>query len=418
MSVGSRQYLSMRHGVWCAVAISLMLAAGCSRVVPKLDEVLSDKRTAYKKSESLPDLEVPPELTTDAIQDRMAIPEGGRSASYSTYQQRRTQRESDSPAGAPAASAETEQVIVVDGEPDVVWGSVRRFWHELGYRLDIDDPVVGTMQTDWRENGVELTRDRFKVFVEAGQKPGTTLLFFAHVGEALSPDGEDLVWQSRPRDLDVEGKLAERLKKFVASGRLSTVLPVAVALPAVTDVVENQEHEAPVEPSANHKDSQHREQSRVEESSPVSTPPTSAEPIAKASARTELEGERAELISAGEGKLYLAVEQDFALAWRSTGLALDQAGLTIEQADKSKGVYYIRFLEEANDDEGSEKKKRGWSRLAFWKRDGDSDQYQLSLTGVGDITEVVILNENGKWDTSKNASHILVRLHQELNKLL
>ena len=92
-----------------AGVVALTYFAGCSRFVPKLDEVVPDKRTAYRKSETLPDLEVPPDLTTDAIQDRMAIPEGG-TASYSTYQQRRSQqqgRAATAPAAAPAARAAT-----------------------------------------------------------------------------------------------------------------------------------------------------------------------------------------------------------------------------------------------------------------------------------------------------------------------
>ena len=389
-------------GYW-AVVIGLLLAAGCSRIVPKLDEVLPDKRTAYKKSESLPDLEVPPELSTDAIQDRMAIPEGGRTASYSTYQQRRSRGASPRPASATKpegaqvtkqTSGETEQILVVVGEPSAVWSRLREFWLELGYRLDLDDPVVSTMQTDWRENGVDLTRDRFKLFVEPGEKQGTTLLFFSHEGETLSPKGEELLWSPRPRDRDIEAKLAERLRDFVASGQLTSVAAAPASEPEVEDV-------APAAPAP------------VAQARVAAAP----EPTPRVSRNTTAESSRAELISAGEGKLYLALEQDFALAWRSTGLALDQAGVTIEQADKSQGVYYIRYLEEAAA-ASTDKKKRGWSRLAFWRRGDGNEQFQLSLTGVGDKTEVVVLNESGKWDTSETASDILVRLHEELKKLL
>ena len=61
------------------VVLPLLFAAlaGCSRLTSKLDAVIPDNRTEYRKSRTLPDLEVPPDLTTDAIRDRMAIPEGG-----------------------------------------------------------------------------------------------------------------------------------------------------------------------------------------------------------------------------------------------------------------------------------------------------------------------------------------------------
>ncbi len=136
-------------------------------------------------------------------------------------------------------------------------------------------------------------------------------------------------------------------------------------------------------------------------------------PAARSSA-----SEPAELISAGEGRVYLAIHQELAGAWRSTGLALDQAGVTVEEAHQSKGIYQIRFLEEIETEEPKEK-KRVWSRLTFWRNgDENNQQFQLSLTKVGDKTEVVVLNDKGDWDTSEKGGAILVRLQRELNKLL
>src|SRR3990172_7039649 len=57
----------------CCVIILISILAGCS-YIPKLDEVLPDKRTEYKKSESLPGLEVPPDLTTARGEGAMGIP--------------------------------------------------------------------------------------------------------------------------------------------------------------------------------------------------------------------------------------------------------------------------------------------------------------------------------------------------------
>jgi hypothetical protein len=68
-----------------ASLLSVVMLGGCSKLIPKFDEVLPDKRTQYKKSKTLPDLEIPPDLSVDAIQDIMAIPTIGEgySACYS-----------------------------------------------------------------------------------------------------------------------------------------------------------------------------------------------------------------------------------------------------------------------------------------------------------------------------------------------
>ena len=43
--------------------------------------------------------------------------------------------------------------------------------------------------------------------------------------------------------------------------------------------------------------------------------------------------------------------------------------------------------------------------------------YQLSLTGVGDRTEVIVMNKDGEWSTGADANAILERLKENYNKL-
>ena len=123
----------------CAVS----LLAGCSKLKPKLDEVLPDKRTVYKKSKSLPDLEVPPDLTTDAIRDQMAIPQGGETATYSTYQERQAQakkqRELESTQDSAIQVLENEHILPVQGAAIQIWPQLRAFWSERGNGLELDD---------------------------------------------------------------------------------------------------------------------------------------------------------------------------------------------------------------------------------------------------------------------------------------
>ena len=47
---------------------------GACGYMPNLGKVLPDKKSEYKKSESMPDLEVPPDLTSNALNESMAIP--------------------------------------------------------------------------------------------------------------------------------------------------------------------------------------------------------------------------------------------------------------------------------------------------------------------------------------------------------
>ena len=73
----------MSNSARLSVVLLAVSLGACSKIIPKLDEVIPDNRQDYVKAQTLPDLEVPPDLSTEAIRDRMAIPEGGDSARYS-----------------------------------------------------------------------------------------------------------------------------------------------------------------------------------------------------------------------------------------------------------------------------------------------------------------------------------------------
>lgn len=367
-----RGYLGM--GKTCLTGLLLMLMlVGCGRLMPALDEVLPDDRSEYKKSKSLPDLEVPPDLTTDAIQDRMAIPSAGESASYSTFQERASERKREQDLERSESGAikllENEHILAVEGVTVQIWPQLRRFFDNIGYELDLDDEELGVIETAWNENQEELIRDKFKIFAEPGQEPGTTLLYVSHRGEELVPQGDKLVWQSRARDATLERRVVERIQEELGGASASDEDSSQLA--------------AGDRPAS---------QSRSRASDEVS----------------DGGAQRAELVSAGEGKVYLAVAEPFADAWDSTGAALERAGFEVEQKDRTRGVYLIRMAQ------GQQEKKKGvFSKLKFWG--GDSAQVQLSLTGVGEKTELVVLNKDGQWETGEVAGKLLTRLNRELN---
>ena len=47
----------------------------------------------------------------------------------------------------------------------------------------------------------------------------------------------------------------------------------------------------------------------------------------------------------GEGGGTLALNEQFDRAWRRVGLALDRVGFTVEDRDRSKGVYFVRYID-------------------------------------------------------------------------
>ncbi len=391
-----------------AALISVLIGvatSGCSKFIPKLDEVIPDNRKNYEKSQSLPDLEVPPDLSTEAIRDRMAIPEGGQAARYSTYQERRATRQKTEQLEQSQNSAirvlEDEHVLAVDGAAVQIWPKLKEFWAGKGYTLELDDVELGVVETAWTEDDAKLSRDKFKVFAEAGEKAGTTVLYVSHEGQELVPQGEDLVWQRKPRDAEREGAIVTELQTFLTgSGTAvaSTVKPQnRTDSSAAEDTADaSREAAASDQPSTDEASAETSQESPTASATVGDAAPITSGP------------QHAELVSVGGGKVYLSVAEDFPSAWKTTGRALEKAGVAVRDSDKGRGVYVIEMS-------GGEKADSGvLDKLKFWGGDKNTE-LQVSLTGVGEKTEVVVLDRDGRWETGDVAGQLLGRLQDALN---
>ncbi|MCK5498937.1 MAG: outer membrane protein assembly factor BamC, partial [Gammaproteobacteria bacterium] len=122
---------------------------------------------------------------------------------------------------------------------------------------------------------------------------------------------------------------------------------------------------------------------------------------------------KAEILSAGEDKEYLAIPEEFSRAWRNMEDAISRSGMYIDSKDKEKGIYTVLYFVDT-----SEEEKSLLSKLKFWEGEDEGTEYHLSLTGVGDKTEVVVLDDEDKWSASRDASRILSMLQTHYNRLL
>src|SRR6185369_11096315 len=55
---------------------------------------------------------------------------------------------------------------------------------------------------------------------------------------------------------------------------------------------------------------------------------------------------RATLIKGQKGGTVLSVNDQFDRAWRRIGLALDRVGFTVEDRDRSNGIYFVRYVDQ------------------------------------------------------------------------
>jgi outer membrane protein assembly factor BamC len=345
-------------------------------------------------------LEVPPELSAPTMDDRYSIPDPHSQTTYSDYSKQAARGEAGTARATvlpPIQGAKLERDrdtrwLVVKGDPDKVWPVIRQFWIDNGYALTRESPEVGIMETDWHEDRSKIPqdfirrtvgrvidnlwstprRDKFRTRLEKGAEPGTTEVYVSNRAMEeiyTNRDETTTAWQPLPADRELEAEMLARLM---------------VKLGGEQTKVAGEQPKAPAGmPSA----------------MPVAAP-------AQANALLE---------NNGAGPLVL--NDGFDRAWRRVGLALDRTGFTVEDRDRSKGVFFVRYIDPEADASTGGKDEGFLGKLAFWKPSpkAPKPQYRILVTESGTSTsQVKVQDGNGGNDTSSTGKKILAVLYEQL----
>ena len=364
-----------------------LIAGGCAGVS-------NARKIDYRNAPTRPNLEVPPDLTTTLDKNGTATPQGA--ATYSGYAGGRQSGASSSNQVLPeypnVKLVRDGQVryVVVSAEPEVVWRQVRDFLTANGLSIAKEDAKAGLMETGWAENHALVgasrsnglskwlksfhstgTRDKYRVRLERGTLPGTTEVYLTHEGmrevapdTSLSGDARP-GWTPRPRDPELEVEMLHRLVVYLG-GPTATGTTVAKST-AAPGAVESQTPEAPLPPSAR-------------------------------------------LTRNTNGAALLTLQDSLDRAWRRVGLSLDRIGFTVEDRDRSKGIYYVRYI----DPDLQAKGKGFFSRLFGGSEQAPTNQYQVRVKPADDGTDVEVLDKEGDPAASKTGERILSLLYEQL----
>jgi outer membrane protein assembly factor BamC len=97
------------------------------------------------------------------------------------------------------------------------------------------------------------------------------------------------------------------------------------------------------------------------------------------------------------------------------GLVLDRVGFTVEDRDRSKGFYFVRYVD--SEVVPLDKQNESFlSKLAFWRSapDPKAEQYRVFVRDRNSSSEVQVLNKEGNPDSSETAHRILSLLKEQL----
>lgn len=368
--------------------LALTGLAGCSSINSMLEPGRIDYKSEVKKT---PTLEIPPDLTQLQRENRYALPDSNRgTATASAYNQQQTTRPAEQAATvAPKALSDvrverdgSQRWLVVNQTPEVLWPQIKDFWQDNGFLISLDAPQTGVMETDWAENRAKIPqdfirnslgkifdslystgeRDKFRTRLER-RGDGATEVYVSHRGaeEVLTgTDKETTVWTARPSDPDLEAEFLSRL--MMQLGVEGTRAKAAVANVAA-------------------------------------------------------QSSRAKMIKGANGS-YVQVDEGFDRAWRRVGLALDRVGFTVEDRDRTQGLYFVRYVDQGDDAKNTEKKGFFSNLFSFGGSKAEKDKaaarYRISVKGATDSSQISVLNNDGKPEVSKTGERILTLLNEQL----
>ncbi|MEY4268501.1 MAG: hypothetical protein RIS90_3036 [Pseudomonadota bacterium] len=349
------------------LALALGLAACSTLDTDKID---------YKSAAKAPTLVVPPDLTQLSRDSRYAVPGATVTASGLAVAQ--------GAASAPTAAASLGDVrieragnqrwLVVGRPADALWQPVTDFWKENGFLLTLEQANLGIMETDWAENRAKIPldfirnalgkvldslyssgeRDKFRTRLERNANGGTDI-FISHRGMVenyADSQKQSTVWQPRPADPELETEFLRRLMiKLGATQEQAKATLVADANPKIAR------------------------------------------------------------ITMVNGQPQLAIDADFDRAWRRVGLSLDRTNFTVEDRDRSKGIYFVRYVEPSAD-----KGEPGFfsKLLGSGKANAEPLKLRIAVVSQGTGVAVSVQTSAGAPDNSANAQRILKVIADDL----
>ena len=373
-----RRYFSLLF----VLALTVAGIAGCKSVA-------SNDTVDYKSAGAVrgPNLSYPPDLITAQADRRYIVQDGTATMSeYNAAVKKSVQTRQTVMTGITGMHIERDgerRWLVVEKPAAELYPQVKDFWQENGFLLTIDSPSTGIMETDWAENRAKIAqdfirstigdaldsiydtgeRDKYKTRLEVA-KPSETEIYITQRGavEKCVTDTTgsciSTIWTGRPNDPELEAAFLARLME-----RLGMTQEQAKAMVA-----------APINPK---------------------TP-------------------KAKLVEEGANTAHINISTGFDRAWRDVGLGLDRSNFTVEDRNRSEGVYFVRYVKPT--DLGDS--KGGFFSNLFGSKEDPSlkaKKYRVVVKSSGDNSSTVYVQDaDGKPENTPAGMQLLTLLTEQM----
>jgi outer membrane protein assembly factor BamC len=316
-----------------------------------------DRSDDYRKARVEPRIKVPPHLEDDALQDIYVIP---------PITERVTPTGSfEVPRPAPLVTQENEELVRIQrlGEeewvlatvaPGQLWPQVRSFLSSNGVQVARVDARAGLIETGWFQGRDTSMNERYQFRIEQGVQRNTSELHVLQMYQA----GDINRWPETSADAARGGEM----------------------LLAVAQYIANSAETAPVSMMAQ---------------------------------QAMGDGGKVSLQEDEQGMPYVRLRLPFYRAWASLDRALRESSFTVRDLDRSRGLFYVRFVPPEEDE--------GWFGWLFGGDEEDSAElsnqdYVLSIQEEApNEVRIGLAREDGTAMTRGQSQQLLSLLKGNIN---
>ncbi|MDX3894191.1 outer membrane protein assembly factor BamC [Pusillimonas sp.] len=356
-----------------AAGLGLAVLSGCStwNQLTGREESVDYRSTAPSAGNPL---SIPPDLTQAGSDAHYRAPEG--TTTFSQYAQNTQQQQAAGASSNVLPTSDHVRVmrdgnirwLVVDQTAEDVYPKVVDFWGEQGFTIHTQNPRAGLIETDWAENRAKVPegwiksalgsiidsvfdsgeRERFRTRLE--RVDGRTEIYISHdqMVETGTSDNTGFKWVEGKEDPGLNAAMLARLMVFLG-----------------TDI--------------------DRAQTLV--------------------TQAENDANRPQVERPAEDQASLRLNESFDRAWRRVGVAIDSAGFSVDDRDRSSGDYFVRYLD--TDTGRKIEQPNFFGRLFGSKGTSEAEVYRIHVAEQGGTSVVSVLDQAGQVDQSDTAKRII-----------
>ncbi len=279
-----------------------LLMNGCSMIPDQVKKIgLGDRVVNYQSGDTVDSLVIPPDLTKPNVQglfiENLAVDD----KSYKVTELQNVEVKRDA----------YRRWLLVDIPPSEVWSLSKVFFGSFGFKIEKENQKIGILETDYLEIDTKVPdkslgviraalskalntqyglpiADKYRIRIESLSDPNQSEVYLTltSIGEVVK--GEQRLWQSREKDVELETEMLLHLMVFLGSDRSEAINKIQAS---------NEKTESPVS-----------------------------------------------VIKSESGYATLVFQYNKNQAWGYLGWALDELDVDVEDRDVIDGSYYINVV--------------------------------------------------------------------------